>query len=286
MDAPSGTRQWLRHAGIRPRRAWGQNFLINERVAERIVAAWALTPETAVIEIGAGAGSLTLPLLRRGLSVVAIERDAGLCALLHARVAEENPGARLRIVEADILTLGPGAVLTSFSPEQGWVLLGNLPYAQTTPILLWAGAQRDAFHWTAFMVQREYGERLLARPGEAAYGALTLWARSRYDITREALVGPANFWPAPKVESIVLRFTPCSAPRIAGEELSQLERVVRAAFSQRRKMLPQPLAQGLALPRERVEKALRACGIDPRRRAETCDLGEFLALTRALAADL
>ncbi|MBM3316307.1 MAG: ribosomal RNA small subunit methyltransferase A [Candidatus Eisenbacteria bacterium] len=282
---PRGTRAWLRAAGIRPRRAWGQNFLVNARVAERIIDGWEIAPGTEVVEIGAGAGSLTLPLLARGLPVVAVERDPALCDLLRARATVECPGATLELREADILALDP-ASLGGGAARGARVLVGNLPYALTTAILLWAGRHREAFLWSAFMVQREYGERLLAEPGGAAYGSLSVWARIRYALNREILVRPASFWPIPKVDSLVVRLTPLPAPPVEVPTLELLERVVRAAFSERRKMLAQPLARALSLPRERVERALRISGVDPRKRAEACGLEDFAALTRALADDL
>jgi 16S rRNA (adenine1518-N6/adenine1519-N6)-dimethyltransferase len=283
---PRGTRQWLRAAGIRPRRAWGQNFLVNARVVERILQRWDLAPGTGVIEIGAGAGSLTLPLLERGLTVVAIERDPALCDLLRLRVAAEAPESQPRILAADVLTVDPQQARAGLSPTQGWVLVGNLPYSQTTPILEWAGAHRGCFRWSAFMVQREYGDRLLAKAGDPAYGSLSLWIASRFRAAKEILVKPENFWPIPKVDSIVLRLTPWETPPVDVPDLAVLERVVRAGFSQRRKMLTQPLAQALGLPRARIEAALAEAGIDARRRAETCRLEEFAALTRVLAPDL
>jgi 16S rRNA (adenine1518-N6/adenine1519-N6)-dimethyltransferase len=283
---PRGTRQWLRSAGIRPRRAWGQNFLVNARVVERILQRWDLEPGTGVVEIGAGAGSLTLPLLERGLAVVAIERDPALCDLLRLRVAAEAPQSQPRILAADVLTLDPAQACAGISPSRGWVLVGNLPYSQTTPILEWAGEHRARFRWNAFMVQREYGDRMLAGAGDPAYGSLSLWVAGRFRTAKEILVKPENFWPIPKVDSIVLRLTPWETPPVDVPDLAVLERVVRAAFSQRRKMLAQPLAQALGLPRARIEAALAAAGIDARRRAETCGLEEFAALTRALAPDL
>ena len=281
--ARQSTKAWLRAAGIRPRRAWGQNFLINPRLAEQIVAAWSVGPDHGVVEIGAGAGALTAPLLAAGATVVAVERDVALVDLLAERTAAEAAPGALRCVAGDIRAQSPEALCAGLAPPAGWGLVGNLPYALTTPILEWAGRHRHAFGWQAFMVQREYGERLTARPGQAAYGALTVWVASRFEIERQLRLGPANFWPIPKVDSIVVRLRPRPEPPPGRPALAQLERVVRAAFSQRRKMLPKPLAAGLELAPERVVAALDAAGIDARRRAESCSLEEFYALTAALA---
>jgi 16S rRNA (adenine1518-N6/adenine1519-N6)-dimethyltransferase len=281
--APHGTTQWLRETGIRPRKAWGQNFLVNPRVAARLVAGWGLAPGACLLEIGAGAGSITLPLLQRGVRVVAVERDPALAELLRRRAEAECAEGDLRILTADILTV-EGREILAAGPAGDWHLAGNLPYSITTPILEWAGRQRASFAWASFMVQREYGERLLAPPGGEAYGALTLWAAYRFAMRRELTVGSANFWPRPTVESVVVRLVPHARPpvEVPGEEA--LRAVVRAAFGQRRKVIGGALAAGLCLPRERVERALAEAGIGSRRRGEECDLAQFAALTRALHA--
>jgi 16S rRNA (adenine1518-N6/adenine1519-N6)-dimethyltransferase len=283
---PRGTLQWLRGAGVRPRKAWGQCFLIQPGVARRLVEGWGLPPGAAVLEIGAGAGSLTLPLLEGGARVVGVERDARLASLLEERVRAECPAASCRVVAADVLSVDPGELIAE-SPWPGpWHLVGNLPYAITTPILEWTARHRARFAWASFMVQREYGARLLARPGGGAYGALTVWAGYRFALRRELAVGAAGFWPRPKVDSVVVRLLPHAAPPVEAVDEGALERVVRAAFGQRRKVMGGALAHGLRLPRERVEAALVASGIGPRQRAEECDLARFAALARELAPDL
>jgi 16S rRNA (adenine1518-N6/adenine1519-N6)-dimethyltransferase len=286
MATPAGTKQWLRNAGIRPRKAWGQSFLINARVAERIVAAWPLKPGTAVLEIGAGAGALTLPLLARGVPVVAVERDSRLADLLARRAAAEAPGAPLAVAAADIREFDPAPWLdgerTPAPRIAEWGLAGNLPYAVTTPIFKWALRFRDRFAWAAFMVQREFAERILAPVGGPDYGSLTVWLRMRYRVSKQLAVGAGNFWPIPKVDSIVVRLDPLAAPAVDVPDELRFERIVRAAFSQRRKVLAAPLARGLGLPRGTVEQALAAAGLDRRRRAQECSLEDFAALSRAL----
>jgi len=292
-EGPAGTKAWLREAGIRPRKAWGQSFLINARVAERIVAGWELRPGDSILEIGAGAGSLTLPLLATGARVLAVERDPRLADLLARRIDRERPGAAVRIVTADVLSLAPAEEIELFRRETGatgdagastpWALAGNLPYRFTTAILDWTIRHRTLFRRASFMVQREYGERLLAPPGSAAYGSLTVWMALFFHGTRELAVGPGNFWPIPKVESVVLRLEPhpCAPVEIPSEEI--FSRVVRAAFGQRRKTVLRALSGGLGLDRLLVEGALEAAGLEGRRRAEEFGLEQFAALSRALA---
>ncbi len=283
-------RDWLRQHGVRPRRGWGQCFLINPRIPERLVAAWNLDAGTGVLEIGAGAGALTLPLLARGLTVVAVERDRQLCEILRERASGAGGPGTLRIVAQDVRGFEPASVLRGAPapraprwPER-WVAVGNLPYALTSPILEWTVRHREHFAWAAFMVQREVAARLLADPGGRAYGSLTVWLRYHFRLEKEIAVGAANFWPMPKVESAVVRLWPHGAPPVEVPAGAQLERVARAAFSHRRKMLGGSLALGLAADRGPIEAALREAGLDPRRRAESCTLEEFAALTRRLAA--
>ncbi len=286
-SAGPDTRAWLRHHGIRPRRHWGQNFLVNPGVTERLVRGWDLGPDTGVLEIGSGAGALTMPLLARGLTVVAVERDRDLCALL-ARRRDAEGGAHgagdLRIIGQDVLTLEPSVELDRPGTPRRWVLVGNLPYAITAPILKWTVRHRERFDWAALMMQREVAGRLLAVPGSGAYGSLTLWVGYHFRVERELAVGAANFWPMPKVESVVVRLTPHGEPPVGVPSAEAFERTVRGAFSHRRKMIAGSLARGLGLDREAATAALRTAGIDPRRRAETCSMEELAALTRELVA--
>jgi len=278
-------REWLRQHGVQPRRGWGQCFLINPRIPERLMSAWNLAAGTGVLEIGAGAGALTLPLLARGLTVVAVERDLRLCELLRERASGAGGAGTLRIVGQDVREFEPESILQGAADwPQRWVAVGNLPYALTSPILAWTVRHRASFAWAAFMMQREVAARLLARPGGRAYGSLTVWIDYHFRVEKEIAVGAANFWPMPKVESAVVRLCPHGEPPVEVPSAARLERVVRAAFSHRRKMLGGSLAMGLAAERSGIEAALREAGIDPRRRAESCTLEEFAALTRRLAS--
>ncbi|MBD3237355.1 MAG: ribosomal RNA small subunit methyltransferase A [Candidatus Eisenbacteria bacterium] len=275
-------KRWLQQHGVRPRRRWGQHFLIRPTVAARLLERWALPSGTRLLEIGPGAGALTLPLLAAGCRVLAVERDGRLCDLLRARVAAQAPGAHLELIEADILECDPGAPPLALPRRGATPLIGNLPYAVTSPILEWTVRHRRQFRWASFMVQREYAERLQAAPGTRDYGSLTVWIGYHFSVARELRVGPEQFWPRPRVDSEVVRLRPHRRPPVRVPSPAALQRVLRAAFGQRRKMMVGALASGLRLPRERILEALERARIDPRQRAETCDLRRFAALTRAL----
>jgi len=287
-----GTRSWLREAGIRPRKAWGQNFLLNPRVAEAIVQRFEPGPGIGILEVGAGAGSLTLPALHAGAAVIAVERDPALGELLSRRIAAEAPAARAEVRIEDILAIDPAVAIASFAgvlrerdlplPE-AWLLAGNLPYRFTTQILAWAAKHRLAFGRIFFMVQREYAERLMAAPGTGEYGSLTVWMSLYFQPRKEMPVGPGNFWPIPKVDSVVVRLDPLSEPPVDIPSEEIFTRICRAAFGRRRKMLAGALAGGLHLSKAQVEAALAIAGVDGRLRAEDCDPAQFAAMSRAFA---
>lgn len=269
---------WLRRFGIRPKKTLGQNFLINPRVRDALVSRWPLTEKDSVLEIGAGAGALTIPLLSRVQRLWAVEKDEKLCRLLEERAGESAARGRLVIRNQDVLDLD----IESVRSEEGepLVAVGNLPYAVTSPVLLWILRHRACFRWASVMVQREYAERLLARPGDAEAGSLTVWVAYHARATQEMKVTSGSFWPRPRVHSVVVRLGFHPDPPHPLEDPRWLELSLRACFGQRRKQLGRALASALDWPRERVEETLRELGIDPVRRGETLSLEEHCRLAR------
>jgi 16S rRNA (adenine1518-N6/adenine1519-N6)-dimethyltransferase len=280
--------------GVRPSRRLGQNFLLDPRIPRETVgrAAWPIG--APVLEIGAGGGALTVELLAAGLRVTAVEIDAALVALLRERFATEIEDGRLRVVEGDILRLPlepifdvlaarpvpppgaapPGAGLVP--PGRPWIA-GNLPYGVTTPILLRVLSHAGRLDGAVFMVQREYGERLLARAGEEAYSSISVRTSAQALARRLLLVGRSAFWPRPGVESLVVELTfPRPAP-YAGS-IPALERVLRAGFGQRRKTIENALAHGLGWTKEEARALLERAGCDPGARAEALPLDRFALL--------
>jgi len=163
-----------------------------------------------------------------------------------------------------------------------FVLVANLPYNISTPILFRIIEHRTLFRRLVLMFQREVGERLLAGPGGKDYGVLSVLLGVWYDMAKVVTVRPGAFYPPPKVDSMVLRFIPLGEPRVPLHGWHHFRTVVKAAFAQRRKTLRNTLASG-GWSREQVVAALNASGIDPGRRAETLDLDEFSRLAGALA---
>ncbi|BBL71872.1 16S rRNA (adenine(1518)-N(6)/adenine(1519)-N(6))-dimethyltransferase RsmA [Methylogaea oryzae] len=252
------------------RKRFGQNFLHDESVINAIVGAVHPLPDEHLVEIGPGQGALTRPLLRgcRRLDVLEIDRD------LVARLQRQFDGeAKLRIHSADALQFPLSELV-----ENGERLrvIGNLPYNISTPLLFRLFEQNDCIEDMHFMLQKEVVERLCARPGDDAYGRLSVM--TQYHCDAEALfeVYPESFHPQPKVTSSVFRLTPHRQPPVAVANLHDLEQVVAKAFSQRRKTLHNAL-KGL-LDDDGIEQA----GVDPRARAETLSLADYARLAQAL----
>jgi 16S rRNA (adenine1518-N6/adenine1519-N6)-dimethyltransferase len=307
---PTGEKEWLVAAGIRPRKRLGQNFLMDPRIPLEIARRGPWIAGDSVIEIGAGSGALTAALLKAGLLVTAIEMDETLAAILESRFAEQIARGVLRVARGDVLSLdlggvdqtaatsdeqtaggGPAAQVVSgashpASPDARRVwLAGNLPYGVTTPILLKAFSQRDRVAGAVFMVQREYGERLLARAGEDAYGSLSVWTAAHATSRLLLRVGRSSFWPRPGVESVVVELLFPHVPAYAGS-YPRLERVLRAAFGQRRKTLENALSHNLPLPKDQVRRVLIESGVDPSARAETLPLESFASIVTQLPEEL
>jgi 16S rRNA (adenine1518-N6/adenine1519-N6)-dimethyltransferase len=266
----------LAERGLAPLKRMGQNFLVRSDLAARVVEHCRLEADDVVVEIGPGAGALTPGLAARARAVIAVEKDAGLAALLREELAEQP---RVEVVEGDFLEFDLAAAARAHRAER-LVVAGNIPYNITTPLLERIFAQKRVVTSAVLLVQKEYAERLAAAAGTPAYGSLTLFAR--YHALLEPLMtlrAPA-FWPRPDVDSMLVRFRMREAPPVeAGEEM--LFRVIRGSFQMRRKQLANTLAGSLGLDRDGVGRLCRAAGIDGRRRGETLTLEEFAKLARA-----
>lgn len=275
----SSERGWLTAHGVRPRRRLGQNFLVDPRVVQETVRRASWPPGASVVEIGPGGGALTAELLAAGFRVTAVELDPGLVTLLHERFAAQIASQRLRVVGDDILEVPLEPLLDAITePPTGrpWIA-GNLPYGLTTPILLRILAHAGRLDGAVIMVQREYGDRLLAHAGAEAYSSISVRAAAQARSRQLLLVGRSAFWPRPGVESLVVEMIfPRPAPY--GGSIPLLERVLRAGFGQRRKTLLNALAHGLGWTKDEARSVIQRAGCDPAARAETLALDRFAAL--------
>jgi 16S rRNA (adenine1518-N6/adenine1519-N6)-dimethyltransferase len=261
--------------GIRPTKKWGQNFVVDPNTVERIVRAARLSDDDVVLEVGPGLGSLTLALLPHVRHVVAVEIDPALAGRLPRTVGERLPAL------ADHLTVVNGDALRLESvPGAPTALVANLPYNVAVPVVLYLLATVPTISTALVMVQKEVADRLAAPPGSRVYGVPSVKARWYCDVEAAGHIGTSVFWPAPHVESGLVRMTRREPPvSAAGREATF--KVVDAAVGQRRKMLRSALAN-LAGGADRAEDALVTAGIAPTLRGEQLSVEDFARVADAL----
>jgi len=246
---------------------------VTNRIAKLCVAGGPLP----IVEVGAGTGALTRALLANGATVTALEIDPELVALLRERA---DLGAAT-ILEADALTFDYDAQ----SGERPWCAAGNLPYNIATPLILhWLELRNPPARIVA-MVQRDVAERFTAAPSTPAYGSLTLAIGYSMEVRRAFTLGPASFYPRPKVDSTVVVMERRPVPTVVARDPQFLMQVVRGAFAYRRKTLANSLALALDIPRARTQATLGRLGLDTEIRAEQLDLGKLAALADDLAPE-
>jgi 16S rRNA (adenine1518-N6/adenine1519-N6)-dimethyltransferase len=261
-------------AGLPPvRKSLGQHFLNDPRALERIVDALQLSGTETVLEIGPGRGALTDRLVAHARRLVLIEYDRALVSLLRDRYAS-SPS--VEVVEADVLTTKLGALANG-----PYVLVGNVPYYITTPILFHALEPPRADR-AVYLVQREVADRVVAKPGSRVYGALSVNVQALAHPELVAAVPAGAFKPPPKVESAIVRITPRERPTITPAEEIPFRKLVQAAFGMRRKQMRRIVRSLAAIDAARAETVLHAASVDPDARPETLSPDAFASLMRAL----
>ena len=253
----------------RARKRFGQHFLHDQAIIDRMLRAIDPQPDQAIVEIGPGQGALTWPLLRLCHRLTAIELDRDLVPTLQEKSTKLGD---LDVINADILEFD----LNRIDATQPLRVVGNLPYNISTPLmfhLLDSLARIADMH---FMVQKEVAERIVAAPGDAHYGRLSIMLQYRCACEYLFEVPPQSFSPPPKVDSAVIRLLPRSEPLARVDDYELFSKIVQAAFNQRRKTISNSL-RGL-VSREQIE----AAGIDPKLRAENLDINDFARLGRSL----
>lgn len=265
--------------GRRTRRL-GQHFLRDSRVARAIVDLAAPTAKDICAEIGPGDGALTQLLAERAGRLLALEVDEALIARIAPGLARFD---HVEVRRADARHFDFATLLPLRPDPAGMVVVvGNLPYSVSKPILQRLVEARTALSRMVLTLQKEVAERVVAEPGSRRYGALSILTQLHCDLRLAFTIPPGAFVPPPQVESAVIQLTPLPAPRFPLENERFFHQLVRVAFAQRRKTLANGLAGGLRLPVEAVKSRLAAAGIDPVRRAETLSLDELARLASAL----
>jgi 16S rRNA (adenine1518-N6/adenine1519-N6)-dimethyltransferase len=261
-------RELLERHGVRPRKELGQNFVIDPNTIRKMIDVAELHGDSRVLEIGAGAGSLTTGLVAAAGHVVAVEFDRTLIPVLHDAL---GGACHVEVVQADAMKLD----LAAFEVD---VLVGNLPYNLATPLVMRALFEAPCIRALTVMTQREVGERLAALPGSKSYGQSSVLVRYFAHPSIAGRVSRRAFYPVPGVDSVIVRMV--RHDRLAEVDVTSLTAVVRAAFAHRRKTLRNSLA-GLTGSAEEAGRLLRHAHVDGHARAEQVDLDGFLALARA-----
>lgn len=256
----------------RTKKRFGQHFLHERKFIDDILAAAAIQQNESVFEVGPGLGALTDYLLTLAAKVEVLEFDRDLIALLHQR-----PETNLIVHEGDALALDWPAILA----QPPYVFVANLPYNISSQILFKLIECKSLFSRAVLMFQKEVGERIYARPATRDYGILSVFCQFYFDVAPVTVIPPGAFKPPPKVDSVVVSFKPLDEPRYKIDDEQFFRRVVKAAFSQRRKTLRNCLKSN-DFSSEAIEQACAECEIDPARRGETLTLQEFARLTNTL----
>jgi 16S rRNA (adenine1518-N6/adenine1519-N6)-dimethyltransferase len=257
---------------IRAKKSLGQNFLRDPHYLKKIADAAQIGPDDHVLEIGPGLGHLTRVLTQRARRVLAIEVDDRLIPHLKN---EFNTTPNLELLHADALEYGYDGL------SGRWKVVANLPYYISTPIIQKLIKHKDTFISLTLMLQKEVAERIAAPPGGKEYGYLSVLVQYFTAPRIEFKVPPGSFTPQPEVDSAVITLTVREQPAFPVTDEAFFIRVIKAAFSQRRKTLRNALKQ-LDLPREKMDRVLSATGIDLGRRAETLTVEEFGKLSNFL----
>ena len=273
-DLAHKTKEICRILEIKPARSKGQNFLIHEGIYDDIIKASNIGPDDEVLEVGPGLGFLTVRLVDKAKKVVAVELDDKLAAYLYTGFGVTNQ-EKVKIINQDILR---------FNPEQEfsgkYKIVANLPYNITSIFLRTFLSSKHKPESIVLMLQKEVTERIIAQPPDMSLLAVSVQHYSEPEIIRQ--VKSEYFWPAPEVDSAVIRFT-VKPPIFSAEQDKMFFRLVKAGFSAKRKMLKNNLAGGLRIDQEKISVAFKLVGINDKERAENLSLANWYQLFAALS---
>ena len=290
-----------------PLKKLGENYLIDGNIRDKIISAAHLSKDDVVLEIGPGLGALTVDLAKTGASVIAVEKDRKACAILTNLVGSIFPN--LEIVNADILKFDLGSAIERFHRSRAGFpalgnrvggippkrsdgvenlpyrvkVVGNLPYYVTTPIIELLLKNKHLVTAAIIMVQKEVAARLLAKPGTKDYSSLSCFVQYHTRLEYIYTVKRTCFYPAPKVDSAIVRMDVLDTPSVRVKDEERFFRIVRGAFNQRRKSIVNSLSREavLNIPKDELTAILNNAGIDPAARPETLNLSDFAKIDNA-----
>jgi len=266
---PLNVAQLLRQYGLPPLKRLGQNFLVDPAALQKVVRAAEISPDDAVLEVGAGLGSLTRYLALQAKIVVAVELDARLFPILTSLL---SPYPNVRLVEGDILQLDPGKLME----QQGYLVVANIPYYITSALIRHLLEAQVLPKRLVLTIQREVAWRICAQPGEMSLLALSVQVYGSAHIVGEIPAGA--FYPMPKVDSAILRIDLYPQPRLPPPLLPTFFHLAKGGFSHKRKTLRNALAASLGMKPTMLDEMLTAAEINPQRRAESLSLEEWQRL--------
>ncbi len=281
LGIPQNTIAVLQKYGFNFQKKFGQNFLIDASVLDRIIAAAEVTEEDCVLEIGPGIGTMTQYLAESAREVVAVEIDKALIPILEDTLSAYD---NVTVINEDILKVDINRIVRERNGGKPVKVVANLPYYITTPIIMALFEQHVPLKSITVMVQREVADRMQVGPGTKDYGALSLAVQYYAKPEIVANVPPNCFIPRPNVGSAVIRLTRHGEPPVQVEDEGRMFALIRASFNQRRKTLVNGLsnAAGLGLTKERVAGALEQMGLSVTVRGEALTLEQFARLSNLL----
>lgn len=272
-------RKELAAYGLIPRKGWGQHFLIDRNILNKVIRTAQIERGDVVLEVGPGLGEMTAALARKARHVIAVEIDPKLVRILEKKM-KDYPN--VEVIKGNILKFDLKRFLDQES--QKIKVVANLPYQISTPLLFRFIDSRKIFSTLTLMLQKEVAERMVASPGGKEYGPLSIFVQMVSDLSIRFFIKPTAFFPPPKVESAVIHIVWRERPAVELIDQEWFKKVVRGCFGYRRKTLINGLKHsGLSLPPD-VDRRMEKIGIDPRRRPETLTIQEFARLAEALEA--
>lgn len=275
MNLHEETNFILKKYGLKANKKFGQNFLINEEIINKIIEKADVTQNDVVIEIGPGLGSLTAKLLENAKKVIAIELDSNMVKILNERFCLYN---NFELIENDVLKVDLQSIVEKYESVK---VVANLPYYITTPIIMKLLEEKLKLKSITVMVQKEVGERFCAEPNSKEYGAITI-SVNYYTVPKIVINVPKeNFEPVPEVDSCVIRLDIRENPPIKLKSEKEFFRLVKAGFSQRRKTINNSLAS-MGRTKEEIKEALEKLGIDQKLRAENLKMEDFAEISNIL----
>jgi 16S rRNA (adenine1518-N6/adenine1519-N6)-dimethyltransferase len=262
--------------GLVPRKRWGQHFLIDRNILNKVVRTAGIEETDVVLEVGPGLGVLTLALAKEAKRVIAVEIDQKLVEILMEKVAD---CPNVEIIRKDIMEVDFNDLIERGG--QPLKVVANLPYQISTPLLFRFIESRSVFTSLTLMLQKEVSERMTAVPGGKDYGPLSIFTQIVSDVSIQFLIKPSAFFPPPKVESALIHMVWKKRPWAEVKDIEWFRRVVKGSFGYRRKTLMNALKHSeLLVPG--VAERMKEIGIDPQRRPETLTIQEYVRLADVL----